>query len=55
MNKQELVAHIDRDHPEHIFPKAKDGLGKWRKDELESVHAELHAMARPTTTDQGAT
>ena len=43
--KAELVDHIDRDHPEHVYPKKKDGLGKWRKDELESAHAELHNMA----------
>lgn len=45
MTKAQLIAHIDDAHPEHVYPTKKDGLGKWRKDELELVHAELHAMA----------
>jgi len=42
MTKYELAQHIDAAHPEHIWPKLKDGLGKWRKDELEHTHADLH-------------
>lgn len=44
MTKQQLVQHIDREHPEHIWPKAKDGLGKWSKEELERLHAELETL-----------
>ena len=42
MNKQELARHIDASHPQHIWPKVKDGLARWTKEELEGLHRELH-------------
>ncbi len=49
MTKHDLACHIDARHPEHVWPKVKDGLGKWTKAELEHTHAELHEA--PFTPD----
>lgn len=44
MTKRELAEHLHREHPELVYPDLR-GLMKWRKDELEREHDELHEMA----------
>jgi hypothetical protein len=43
VTKRDLAEHLHRHHPEQLYPREVREFMQWPKDQLDSLHRELHA------------